>query len=175
MSKAILIRKAEPEDSLKLSVFLSHVFIQTYDTEGVTQESSIFIKREFSSENIERKIKANPDSFLIAEKDENLRGVAEIDFNTKCPANNIPAAELCKLYVMEKFTGTGIGYSLINESESIVSSKNINHIWLSVYELNSRAILFYERQGYKYIGDILFQMEFNSYINKVLYKEINKK
>lgn len=42
---------------------------------------------------------------------------------------------------------------------------------LWVLDSNLRAIAFYERQHYKWIGNAPFQMEKNLYNNKVMWKE----
>jgi hypothetical protein len=39
-------------------------------------------------------------------------------------------------------------------------------------ESNDRGVFFYERQQYKWIGDAPFQMEVNSYNNKVMVKQL---
>ena len=45
-------------------------------------------------------------------------------------------------------------------------------MWLWVLITNERAISFYEKQNYKWIGNASFQMETNNYENKVMLKEL---
>jgi ribosomal protein S18 acetylase RimI-like enzyme len=96
----------------------------------------------------------------------------EIEFDKKCPVDNIIAPELNKLYILERFCGMGIGHKLLNAAEEVVLSKGIHQIWLWVYVLNERAIGFYEKQQYVWIGNAFFQMAFNRYENKVMLKEL---
>ena len=51
--------KAKLTDSLRISVLLKTVYIQTYAVEGVTFEVSNFITKRFSLEHIESIIKEN--------------------------------------------------------------------------------------------------------------------
>ncbi|NHN25944.1 hypothetical protein FIA58_009685 [Flavobacterium jejuense] len=53
-------------------------------------------------------------------------GVVEIEFDKKCPINNIVAPELNKLYILEWFCGKGIGYNLLAEAKNILKLKGIN-------------------------------------------------
>lgn len=168
----IIYRKAIPSDSLRLSVLCSHVFIDAYCPDGVNTESAIFISKEFSLENTEKKLNNNTGRIVLATFKDNLVGVAELEFNKVCPVKNIIAPELNKLYVLESFIGKGIGFNLLKEVENIILSEGNKDIWLSVLATNQRAVSFYYRQGFEWIGNFDFQMEFNSYDNKVMYKKL---
>jgi GNAT superfamily N-acetyltransferase len=172
MQDEIIIRRAVPSDSLRLSVLYKQVYIQTYGTEGVTTEFANFITKQFAVEKIERTIRDHPESISVAEYKDNLVGVVELEFDKKCPVNNIVAPELNKLYILEWFCGKGIGSRLLKEAEQIVRSKGIYQMWLWVYVLNKRAISFYEKEEYQWIGNAFFQMEFNRYENKVMLKKL---
>jgi ribosomal protein S18 acetylase RimI-like enzyme len=102
----------------------------------------------------------------------NLVGVVGIEFSKKCPVGNITAPELNKLYILEWFCGIGIGYKLLEYAENMLREKGEKEMWLWVLVFNTRAIRFYERQGYKWIGNAFFEMETNSYENKVMVKTL---
>ncbi|HMS64366.1 MAG TPA: GNAT family N-acetyltransferase [Ignavibacteria bacterium] len=172
IEERIIYREAEISDALQLSVLLGHVFIDTYGTEGVNSESANFIFKEFSVKNTEKLIMDNSENIIIATYKDNIVGVAEMEFNKICPVDNIIAPELNKLYVLERFCGKGIGYNLLKKVEEIIITKEVNEIWLSVLSTNERAVSFYERQGFKWIGNFDFQMEFSSHDNKVMHKKL---
>ncbi|WP_163409749.1 GNAT family N-acetyltransferase [Flavobacterium ajazii] len=167
------IGKAKLSDSLRISVLLKTVYIQTYAVDGVTFEFANFITKRFSTENIENIIKNNPDRLLVAYQNGNPIGVAEIIYDSICPIRKIPVAELSKLYVLERFYGKGIGYGLINEAEKEIRKNGFTEFNLEVYINNTRAITFYERQGYTSIGNVDFPMESNTYKNLVMNKKMN--
>ncbi|HLA55517.1 MAG TPA: GNAT family N-acetyltransferase [Flavobacterium sp.] len=172
MTKDIHYRKAGLADSLKLSVLYKQVYIQTYGVEGVSDEFAHFITKQFSVERIEDAITRNPDYLIVAVYNENLVGVAEIEFSKKCPIGNIIAPELNKLYILEWFCGIGIGQKLMEFAENMLRAKGEKEMWLWVLISNTRAIRFYEKQGYKWIGNAFFQMETNNYENKVMLKTL---
>lgn len=173
MTKDIIYRKAQHADALKLSVLYKQVYIQTYGTEGVSDEFANFITRQFAVERLEHIILDHPQNITVADYKNNLLGVAEIEFAKKCPINNIVAPELNKLYILERFCGLGIGHKLLAEAERTVLSKGAKEMWLWVLESNDRAITFYEKQGYQHMGDASFQMEVNKYENKVMLKQLS--
>lgn len=172
MNEHFIYRKAVLADVLMLSVLFKQVYIQTYGTEGVTLEFANFITDRFSTERITEMIIHQPDSLFVAEYKGNLVGAAEIAYSKQCPIGDLVAPELNKLYVLEWFCRRGVGYGLLQEVEGALAARGEKIIWLWVYLPNTRAINFYERQNYKWIGNAFFQMEFNRYENKVMVKSL---
>lgn len=172
--KEILYRPALIGDSRKLSILFKQVYIQTYGIEGVSDEFANFIVLQFSVERIERILIENPDSLIVAVYKNNLVGVAEVEFSKKCPIEGIIAAELNKLYILEWFCGSGIGQRLLELAEEVAAKRGEEQMWLWVLASNTRAVNFYEKHHYTWIGNASFQMETNKYENKVLLKDLTK-
>jgi len=168
----IIYKRAEITDAFRISILFKQVYIQVYGVEGITIEFANFITKRFSPELIKETITRNPDSLIVAYFKGNPVGVAEIIYDSLCKIRNIEAAELSKLYVLERFYGKGIGYELLNRVEEQLKDKGHEELFLEVYAYNDRAISFYERQNYSIIGDTLFQMEFNTYENKLMTKRL---
>ncbi len=169
---SINYRFANLSDVKKLSILLKQVYIQTYGFEGVSDEFANFITVKFSEENISKKIKEQPDSFIVADYKSNLVGVAELEFNQKSPVGEVFGTELSKLYILEWFTGKGVGKELLKSTEELLRKNNTQNLWLWVLDSNDRAIQFYNRNGFKTLGKALFKMEVNTYDNFVMYKTI---
>jgi len=165
--------KTELSEALRLSILLKTVYIQTYDIEGITIESTNFITKAFAKERIEGVIKDNQSQFIVAHHRGNLVGAAEILFDSTCPIRKIALPELGKLYVLECFYGKGVGSGLLKVVENEVKQQGFREIHLMVYIKNTRAIAFYERQGYVTIGMTDFKMEYHTYKNLVMNKVLD--
>lgn len=168
----ISFENAKLSDSLRISILLKTVYIQTYAVEGITFEFSNFITKNFAPEAISQKMKTDPEQLLVAFFNGNPVGVAEILFDSRCPIGNKTVAELSKLYVLERFYGKGVGYGLLKVVEQTVFNKGGKDLNLEVYVENSRAIHFYKRQGFVGIGKKEFPMETNTYENLVMHKTL---
>ncbi len=164
--------KAQLSDSLRISVLLKTVYIQTYAVDGVTFEFANFITKRFSAEHIETIIKENPLRLLIAYHNGNPIGVAELIYNSNCPIRKIAVPELSKLYVLERFYGKGIGLGLLALAENQIKEHGFKELNLEVWQQNERAIVFYKKQGFVTIGNANFPMEFNTYENFVMNKKL---
>lgn len=90
----ILYRPAILGDASKLSVLFKQVYIQTYATDGVSDELVDFMTPMFAVELLQNKIINKPDSLIVAVYKNNLVGVAEIAWDKKCSIGGITTAEL---------------------------------------------------------------------------------
>jgi ribosomal protein S18 acetylase RimI-like enzyme len=165
-------RKANCSDARKLAILYKQVYIQTYGTEGVSDEFADFITPLFSPERIVNTITDDPDQIIVAEYKGNLVGVAEIGNNKLAPIGALVAPELNKLYILEWFCGRGIGYRLLREVEEVIVQRGHTHMWLWVLASNQRAVEFYERNEFEGIGFASFQMAKNVYENLVMVKQL---
>lgn len=165
-------RLAVPKDALCLSVLFRQVYIHNYAIEGVPADFSRFIVEQFAIPKIEQKIRERPNCMLIATYKDNLAGVAEIEYNKQCPIGNLTAPELNKLYVLERFTGLGLGRQLLYNVEQQLQEEGYQELWLWVYAINDRAVQFYKQQQYKWLGNAFFELEGIQYENEVLYKSL---
>lgn len=172
-NKEIHYRKAQISDAKKLSILFKQVYIQTYGVEGVSDEFANFVVLQFSVARIERILLEEHHCLIVAVYKDNLVGVAEVAFAKKCPVKDVVAPELNKLYILEWFCGLGIGHKLLEFAETVVVERKEKQMWLWVLESNTRAVYFYERHHYKWIGNASFKMETNTYENKVMLRELS--
>lgn len=172
LNSSVQIRLAEQSDAKKIAVLLKTVYIQTYGTEGVTDEYANFVEEEFSIEKISNKINQDNGFYLLATSNNHVLGVAEILWDMLNPFNSKKLPELSKLYVLDAFGRQKIGTKLLEGIERILQKKSAESYWLCVWALNPKAIQFYEKMGFKNQGIIPFQMETNCYENLVMTKKL---
>ncbi len=70
--------------------------------------------------------------------------------------------EICKLYVDPFFQGAGIGKALI---EYAVKELHGEYLW--ALEKNTRAVSFYQRQGFRLTGERKFEEDTTEYLIKL--------
>jgi len=168
----ILIRKADLGDASNLAVLKQQVWIATYAVEGIRTEFSDYVLSSFTIENIRNLILDNNKFIYIAEIDNHLIGCLEIAFNKKCPVETETGPEIAVLYVLEKYTGMGIGKTLLNRAVSLCEELKFNAVWLTVYHKNERAINFYLKQNFIDAGSAYFEMGGNRYENKIMIRKL---
>jgi diamine N-acetyltransferase len=63
------------------------------------------------------------------------------------------AGELKRLYVSRSRIGSGVGRVLFEEALRWLEARGRKPVWISVYSENHRALKFYERWGFKQVGE----------------------
>jgi diamine N-acetyltransferase len=66
---------------------------------------------------------------------------------------NEDPAQLQKIYVLREFISQGIGKVLLSAVLDNAAQRGLKTVWLDVLKQNTRAIRFYERQGFTPLGD----------------------
>ena len=100
----------------------------------------------------------NPDSkFFFARLEDEVLGYLKInqaDAQTILP--NEAGMEIERIYVDQQIKGRGIGKMLIEKTVMLAREAGVKYIWLGVWEHNTQAIGFYERNGFHIYGQHLF-------------------
>jgi len=66
------------------------------------------------------------------------------------------AGEIQRIYVDSNWHGKGVAQQLFEACLHAFDKRDINRIWLGVWEHNPRAIAFYKKYGFKEAGEKSF-------------------
>ena len=66
--------------------------------------------------------------------------------------------ELKRIYLLGPWQGGGNGRALMEQAIDIAVGRGAKRLLLAVYEVNTRAIAFYERNGFACIGETVFMV-----------------
>jgi diamine N-acetyltransferase len=66
--------------------------------------------------------------------------------------------ELKRIYLLGPWQGGGNGRALMEQALNIAAERGAKRLLLAVYERNHRALAFYERGGFSYIGETVFMV-----------------
>ena len=75
--------------------------------------------------------------------------------------------ELKRIYLLPGWQGGGNGAALMQQALNVAHKRQAARLLLAVYEVNERAIAFYERQGFAHIGDTVFMVAEVAFRDKV--------
>lgn len=74
------------------------------------------------------------------------------------PLEPAPVMELEKIYVLKAFQGMKAGQFLLDYALEVAAQHNIKTIWLGVWEYNTKAYQFYEKNGFEKFGSHIFML-----------------
>lgn len=98
--------------------------------------------------------------FYFAEKDGEVFGYLKVNFaEAQTEAQEqIDALEIERIYVLQQYHGSEVGKKLYEQALEIARNRKATYLWLGVWEENSRAIRFYQKQGFIEFGQHIFQL-----------------
>ena len=112
------LRLAVAADARSIGVLGTQVFLDTYAPQGIRPLIADEVLEHFSTGAIAHLLAQPGTSFIVAETAGHLIGFAQLTRGAKPPHSEaVDAVELERLYVLERFTGRGVGKRLLRESE----------------------------------------------------------
>lgn len=66
--------------------------------------------------------------------------------------------ELERIYILREFQRKSIGKKLLTNVIEIAKKKEVNYLWLGVWEKNKKGIEFYKKEGFTTFNSHSFKM-----------------
>ncbi|MPL55495.1 Spermidine/spermine N(1)-acetyltransferase [bioreactor metagenome] len=147
------IRKLNIDDLETLRNLSIQTFKETFEEVNTEEDMQKYLDEKLSIEKLKTELE-NPNSeFYFAENNEEILGYLKLNFTDaqteKLEENHF---EIERIYVLKAFLGQKIGQILFDKAIEIGREKNLEYVWLGVWEENQRAIRFYEKNGFEIFG-----------------------
>lgn len=147
------IRKINIEDLETLRNLSIQTFKETFEEVNTEEDMQKYLLENLSIEKLKSELE-NPNSeFYFGENNDEILGYLKLNFKDaqteKLAENHF---EIERIYVLKTFLGQKIGQILFDNALEIGRKKNLEYVWLGVWEENHRAIKFYEKNGFEIFG-----------------------
>ena len=142
------IVKATIADSNEILFISRKTFYESFSKYNTKENMELYLEENLSDQKLIQEL-TNPDSeFYLAIKNNNVIGYLKVNFGAaQNDLNDHQSLEIERIYISNEFYGEGYGQLIFNKAIAIAKSHNLNYIWLGVWENNTKAINFYERNG----------------------------
>ena len=147
------IRKLDITDLENLQKISITTFRETFEEVNSEEDMQKYLDENLSLERLKNELE-NPDSefYFIENENKNL-GYLKLNFgNAQTEKVEENYFEIERIYVLKAFLGQKIGQILFDKAIEIGREKNLEYVWLGVWEENHRAIKFYEKNGFEIFG-----------------------
>lgn len=151
------IKVATINDSAIISEISKQTFYEAFHMQNTKADMDLFLASHFNVGDTKDELLHPNNTFYLVFDDNVLCGyakVVEVDFPTELP--NYKTLRLSRIYVLDAFIGKGIGKLLMQTCIEKAKSLQKTHIWLGVWEKNTKAIEFYKRFGFEIFGTEIF-------------------
>ena len=147
------IRKINIEDLETLRNLSIQTFKETFDEVNTEENMQKYLLEKLSIEKLKTELENVNSEFYFAENNDEILGYLKLNFKDaqteKLEENHF---EIERIYVLKAFLGQKIGQILFDKAIEIGREKNLEYVWLGVWEENHRAIKFYEKNGFEIFG-----------------------
>lgn len=153
MTNNITIRKVTFDDLAVLVAIGRQTFHQAFADDNDDSDMNEYLNKAFSIEQITHELHEKNSEFYFAVFKKQIVGYLKINLGHSVPELvSDQSLQIERIYVKQEFQGNKIGQQLFQKALDIARSTKAEYIWLSAWELNSKAIAFYKKIGFKAFG-----------------------
>ncbi len=168
------IRKIDQTDLQELQKIGKDTFHETFASDNLVSDMEKYLEESFSFHKLQAELNNPNSAFYFAEDDHGVVGYLKVNIGDAQTENLLPNSfEIERIYVRSAYHGQKIGKLLFDKAKHLAEEKNLNKIWLGVWEENFNAIKFYEKNGFMVFGshnfvlgediqtDVMMKLELN--------------
>ena len=151
------IRQAVPSDATRLAELGAETFRETFAADNTPDDLAAHLASSFAPEIQARELADPAIRYGIAEVAGEPAGYAQLVLgHTSHGVTAQRPVEIRRLYARRAVHGQGVGSALMTWALDEARMAGADAVWLGVWERNARAIAFYERWGFRMVGEHLF-------------------
>jgi ribosomal protein S18 acetylase RimI-like enzyme len=144
----VQFRKIGEGDWRSIQQIANETWPNTYGAHLSLRQISCLLETTYSERSLRAQMLDEHHQFILAENDNLPVGFASYENNYE----GRPRLMIHKLYLLPASQGLGIGTQFIKLLIATATATQFEGLLLKVFCQNSKAILFYEKQGFKKIG-----------------------
>lgn len=156
------IRTITLNDLQTLTRISEQSFREAFENNNSSSENfEAYVKTAFAETQIRSEIETSGNIFVLVENEDGEAigyGKLRQDNRRKDLLNGLDCIEIERIYALKEYWGKGVGKALMLKMLELTREQGYQHICLSVYEENPKAISFYEKFGFKSVGIVEFKL-----------------
>jgi diamine N-acetyltransferase len=156
---SLFFRQCTHEDIDVLRDFSYMTFFETFAHMNAPEDMEAYLNKAFEIEKLRAELLDVNSSFYFLYSDEKLAGYLKLnEAFAQTDIHDSKSLEIERIYVSKEFQGEGLGGYLMDRAINIANLRKKLYVWLGVWEKNEKALCFYKKNGFYYIGKHSFFM-----------------
>ena len=165
----ISLRRAQISDLEAVAELSRSSFTAAFAAVNTPENMDSYLQQAFALEVMAVEFSNPNNCIILAESHQELAGYAKLRRDSEEPCvNTIRAIELERLYTAPELIGRGVGALLMQEAIRTARQEHYESLWLGVWEHNSDAIRFYQREGFLDVGSHSFMLGKDRQIDRIM-------
>jgi len=155
----ISITRVTSNEITELQEISRQTFIDTFAPYNSEQDMKQYLEESFSQQKLAAELRHAGAEFYFARLAERVIGYIKINFGaaqTEIQSDN--TMEIERIYVLQAWHGKQVGQLLYEKAIQIARERELEYVWLGVWEENTRALRFYEKNGFSPFDKHIFKL-----------------
>jgi ribosomal protein S18 acetylase RimI-like enzyme len=156
----IVLRVATTADAALLTAFGRRLFEETFAPHNTPEDMAAYLAEAFGEAKQRAELLEPGATWWIAE-DASGEPAGYVRLRMGAMHPHVQAdrpAEVSRLYADRAHHGRGVGATLLARCITEARRRGADVLWLGVWEHNVRAIAFYEKNGFRVVGEQAFRL-----------------
>ncbi len=168
------IRQATASDATRLAELGAETFREAFAADNTPDDLAAHLASSFAPDIQARELADPAVRYAMAEVEGALVGYTQVVLgHTSRGVTAARPVEIRRLYVSRAVYGQGVGAALMTWCLDEARAEGADAIWLGVWERNARAIAFYERWGFRVVGEHEFVLGTDRQRDLVMQREVS--
>ena len=158
-SNAVVVRRAEANerDAGVLAALGAKLFEEAFGPMNEPENVRLFLAKTYAPDLQLAELRDANRAAWVAEADGEAVGYAIARLGSQSPSVSArQPAELQRIYSARAWHGRGVGAALMDACVAQARAWGCDVLWLGVWEENPRGIAFYEKAGFRRVGEHRF-------------------
>jgi ribosomal protein S18 acetylase RimI-like enzyme len=153
------IKKATLHEIEQLQKIGRETFQETFSAGNTEENMKRYLEESFSKEKMTAELNDLNSEFYFATISNEVIGFLKLNFGqSQTELKDDNALEIERIYVLKEFHGKKVGQILYDKAIETAKQKNVDYVWLGVWEENPRAICFYKKNGFVEFDKHIFKL-----------------
>ncbi|MFH5835662.1 GNAT family N-acetyltransferase [Proteiniclasticum sp. C24MP] len=151
------IRECGLKDLTVVKQICEKTFMETFGEENSEDDMKKYLQETFSEEVLKKELEEEDSLYFLVFMEERPVGYMKLNFReAQTEKGHEEAMEVQRIYVLRDMKGKGIGKMMLTKAMDIGKERNLQYVWLGVWEHNKAAIAFYEKLGFRQFDTHVF-------------------
>ncbi|WP_435138240.1 GNAT family N-acetyltransferase [Formosa sp. A9] len=170
----ISIRKISLNDINELQQIGKLTFAETFSSVNSEENMKAYLEKGFSLEKLTQELEDQNAEFYFAELDKATIGYLKVNVGqSQTEIKDKSALEIERIYVLKEYHGKKVGQMLYDKAIALANEKQVEYVWLGVWEENSRAIRFYKKNGFTAFDKHIFKLGNDEQTDIMMKRKLN--
>ncbi|MBN9293876.1 MAG: GNAT family N-acetyltransferase [Flavobacteriia bacterium] len=155
----IRIKRVAPNGLHLLQKIGRQTFRETFAAANSEENMTKYLEKSFSLEKLADELDEGSSEFYFAALDDLIIGYLKLNSGqSQTELQDQKALEIERIYVLKEFHGKAVGQMLFEKAMQIARQMKVDFVWLGVWEENTQAIRFYEKNGFQEFDRHIFRL-----------------